>query len=328
MAEMTKIQWCDHTFNPWIGCTKVSPGCANCYAEVSTPSRAFGVKWGTGQPRRRTGGGYWKDPLNWNRKGGLEDGKRHRVFCASLADWLDDEVPIEWLQDLLKLVYDTPNLDWLLLTKRPENFFRRITEVQTRRGGVIDTAKGSPEMAEFATWLECWRVNAERPGNVWVGTTTEDQKRANERIRNLIEIPARVRFLSVEPMLEEIDLGLVEDGRESDDERSWPKPTESGCEIDWVIVGGESGRGARPCAVEWIEGIVKDCQAAGVACFVKQLGSHVTTTNANLQEWDDRTEIMAQGEGFAQGRVMLKHPKGGESTEWPENLRVRQFPRQ
>src|SRR4051812_45686261 len=132
MGEQTQIQWCDHTFNPWIGCTKVSPGCANCYAEVSTRARVLRHRgqetWGKGAQRSRTSESNWKEPLRWNKAAGqsydswkfalqtaasefdgVEQYARPRVFCASLSDWLDDEVPIEWLADLLKLIHDTPH---------------------------------------------------------------------------------------------------------------------------------------------------------------------------------------------------------------------------
>src|SRR5438309_1214907 len=117
MGENTSIAWCNHTFNPWEGCTKVSAGCAHCYAE--TRNHRFGAdNWGKGKPRRRTSDANWKLPYKWNAQA-EKHGTRLRVFCASLADWLDDEVPVEWLANLLKLIHQTPNLEWLMLTKRP-----------------------------------------------------------------------------------------------------------------------------------------------------------------------------------------------------------------
>ncbi len=333
MSEKTKIQWTDHTFNPWIGCAKVSPGCANCYAEVSTPSRAFGVKWGTGQPRKRTSASNWKEPVRWNKSAicalceepvtgearylhrhgtVIPAMRRPRVFCASLSDWLDDEVPIEWLADLLKLIHDTPHLDSQLLTKRPENFRRRLHQV-------CHEAK-----SELAVR---WHMLQEAPSNVWIGTTVEDQERAEERIPALLKIPARVRFLSVEPLLGEVNLDLVEDGRESEDERSWAKPTERGCGIDWVIVGGESGNKARLCNVEWIRSVVHQCQAAGVACFVKQLGAHPATRFHLSPDKDGWPEHVGFSLPVADERIVkLEHPKGGDMEEWPEDLRVREHP--
>lgn len=328
MAEETKIQWCDHTFNPWIGCAKVSPGCANCYAEVSTPSRAFGVKWGRGQPRKRTSSGNWKEPIKWNRDaerrrvmelhsvgaGEVHSFQRPRVFCASLADWLDDEVPVEWLADLLKLIHDTPNLDWLLLTKRPGNFFARLKAAWNATVCEHDS---------FDRWITDWGKRGIAPANVWIGTTVEDQQRADERIPELLKIPARVRFLSVEPLLGDVDLsfGIRQHCNRSD----------CSChKIHWVIVGGESGSKARPCNVEWIRGVVRQCQAAGVACFVKQLGARPMETlcegfNVRGMLCGGR-EVEAENRVTATAELKFEHPKGGDMAEWPEDLRVREFP--
>lgn len=328
MAEETKIQWCDHTFNPWIGCAKVSPGCANCYAEVSTPSRARGIKWGKGQPRQRTSAGNWREPLRWNRQaekrrvlelhsvgaGEVHNFQRPRVFCASLADWLDDEVPIEWLADLLKLIHDTPNLDWLLLTKRPENFAHRLHKV-------CHEAKN-----ELAVR---WHMLREAPANVWIGTTVEDQQRADERIPALLRIPARVRFLSVEPLLGAVDFDVAS--------LVAAKQRTERCFADWVIVGGESGAKARPCNVEWIRGVVRQCQAAGVPCFVKQLGAQPRgwcRHFLNLEGHDAEDDPAHYCDAYEASDttnpcsrcVFLEHPKGGDPAEWPVDLRVREFP--
>lgn len=194
MAENSAISWTDHTFNPWMGCTKVSEGCKNCYAERDFDKRRHLVEWGPGKPRVRTSEANWKKPLAWNRKA-EKDGVRPRVFCASLADWLDPEVPVAWLADLLVLIEDTPNLDWLLLTKRPELWRDQI--------GRVVVIHGSPYLigSEIASrWL-----NNEAPSNVWIGTTVENQKNAG-RIPHLLSIPARVRFLSCEPLLGPLDV--------------------------------------------------------------------------------------------------------------------------
>lgn len=323
MSEQTKIEWATHTFNPWIGCTKVSPGCLNCYAENTTRARVLRSRgqeiWGKGNKRVRTSASYWKDPLKWSRESRQpiavnwsqtddlgEPAKlfppRPRIF-PSLCDWLDDEVPIEWLADFLKLIHDTPHLDWLLLTKRPENFQRRV-------GSLLST------MFMRDDWRLLW-LEGQPPANVWLGTSVEDQQRADDRIPELLRIPAAVRFLSVEPLLGPVDLRLVELLQDA---------SEGSPMIHWVIIGGESGTGARPCHVELIRDLVLQCQAAGVACFVKQLGSHPFTHNANMEDWPDHITITAEGEGFASGRPNLSHPKGGDPAEWPEHLRVREFP--
>jgi protein gp37 len=321
MSEQTKIEWATSSWNPWLGCTKVSPGCANCYAEISTPVRAARGQgnelWGKGNPRRRTSASYWNDPLKWNRQcepdrvsGEAsevalfpESRNRPRIF-PSLCDWLDDEVPIEWLADFLRLIHDTPHLDWLLLTKRPENFERRLGSIKM---GDADVESG------FAAWCLEWALvggelvggphdgyEPQPPPNVWLGISVEDQKRADERIPALLKIPARVRFLSVEPMLGPVQLKGFR--------------TQAGTPplLHWVIVGGESGPKARMCNPEWIRSVLKQCQAAGVACFVKQLGA---TTG---QTWS-----VSPGMGHP---LPIRHPKGGDPSEWPEDLRVREFP--
>ena len=230
----TKIEWTatrradgtvtpGFTFNPWIGCTKVSPGCEHCYAE-SWDRRFGGDHWGKGKPRRRTSEANWRKPLKWNKAaacmcaqamfgnvGHHNDcpqaaGNRPRVFCASLADWLDPEVPIEWLADLLVLIQSTPNITWMMLTKRPEMWRSRMEWALTLLGEFNGLHWGHFE------WMRRWMYKNDPPPNVWIGTTVEDQKRADERVPHLLRIPARVRFLSAEPLLGPIDLGkwLVE----------------------------------------------------------------------------------------------------------------------
>jgi protein gp37 len=172
MGASSKIEWTDHTFNPWIGCTKVSPGCDHCYAEAQNAFRGW-TEWGP-HPRRRTSPANWKRPLRWeaNAKSFLRShGRRQRVFCASLADWLDNKVPRAWRNDLLDLIDATPGLDWLLLTKRSQN-----------------AAKLVP-----ADWFG--------RANVWLGTTAEDAIRYQQRWPLLAKIPAAVRFVSYEPAI-------------------------------------------------------------------------------------------------------------------------------
>jgi protein gp37 len=167
MGEVTKIEWTDHTFNPWIGCQKVSPGCDHCYAEAMMDHRYGRVRWGPRGARSRTSEGNWRQPLKWARQA---CGHRPRVFCASLADVFDNKVPKEWRGDLWELIRKTPELDWMLLTKRPENIRRMLPN-------------GWP-----------W-------DHVWLGTTTEDQRHYDQRWRILSDIPAAIRFISYEPAL-------------------------------------------------------------------------------------------------------------------------------
>lgn len=168
MAENSKIEWTDHTFNPWIGCQKVSPGCDHCYAE--TLSNRYGwVQWGPHGERKRTSEANWRKPIQWN-KAAQGTGKRPRVFCSSLADVFDNQVPREWRDDLFDLIAWTQELDWLLLTKRPENI-----------------AKMAPQGGFWP--------------NVWLGTTCEDQENYDRRWPILHAVPARVHFISYEPAI-------------------------------------------------------------------------------------------------------------------------------
>lgn len=265
------IEWTDHTFNPWEGCTKVSPGCLHCYAEARNVRFAGGANWGKGAPRRRTSIQNWHQPRSWNRlqetSGAVHHGAaRPRVFCASLADWLDDEVPIEWLADLLRLIHETPNLDWLLLSKRPQNWDKRVGAACSRMSPLGPYAATKRWLFEWLGGLE--RENHRTPSNVWIGTTVEDQARADERIPILCGIPARVRFLSCEPLLEDVLLGL----RGILPNTIAPTYTPVYERIHWVIAGGESGRGARPMLPQWARSLRDQCAEEDVAFHFKQWG--------------------------------------------------------
>lgn len=327
----TAIQWCHHTFNAWIGCTKVSPGCKNCYAEAL--DRRWGnARWGKGAARERTSATYWRGPLSWNARA-AKAGERHRVFCASLADVFDTEVNPQWRVELLHLILNkTPHLDWLLLTKRPENILPLLEQVwMANQTGTTD---------EVRAWLD-----GTPPKNVWLGTTVEDQQRARERIPQLLQVPAAVHFLSCEPLLERVDLRpylslpsrvVVPD--------SVPVKYMRIPHIDWVIVGGESGPGARPFNAGWARHVVAQCRAERTAVFVKQLGANVRTRNDDLLTSDyaengwflsnhDRLEVEENLGGYrddyqgAEVRIRLKDRAGGDPAEWPNDLRVREFPR-
>jgi protein gp37 len=256
MSAQTKIEWCDATFNPWIGCTKVSPGCTNCYAEGESKRRGW-AQWGKGKERHRTSANYWKQPLAWDKRAEARDQRsaaRPRIFCGSLCDWLDDEVPIEWLADLLALIHATPNLDWLLLTKRPENWNARIHDAfrDDRTGGDLD-------------YLSLW-LDGDPVQNVWFGVSVEDQTRADERIPLLLQIPAKIRFLSCEPLL-----GRVNYLQSCFDAGNHLHPYgKSG--IDWLICGGESGHGARPMHPDWTRLLRDECRADHIPFFFKQRG--------------------------------------------------------
>lgn len=208
MGENTLIEWADHTYNHWMGCTKVqlkdgsiSEECRHCYAEDMMDKRFNKVKWGKGQPRVLTSEKNRNLPYRWQREA-VASGTRPRVFCSSLSDVFDAEIPIEWLADLLQIIEDTPNLDWLILTKRPENIMGDPFEFDDDPGrlkAVIDLDGPGKKIAEM--W---W--NGAPPKNVWLGTTAGTNKSAQERIPELIKVPAYVRFLSIEPLLDYIVL--------------------------------------------------------------------------------------------------------------------------
>jgi protein gp37 len=259
MAENTAIEWCDHTFNPWIGCTKVSPGCDNCYAERREDKRLHRVQWGPGQPRQRTKN--WGDPVKWNKQHEAffaVHGRRQRVFCASLADVFDNEVPAEWRADLFALIDGTPHLDWLLLTKRIGNAKAMLDAVST---ALALRETGAP-----------WPP---RP-NVWLGATVVSQAEADRDIPKLLAVPARVHFLSLEPLLGPINLLSQSDTLCRCDgcmSMARNNPEAPGLQrIDWVICGGESGPGARPMHPDWARSLRDQCAAAGVPFLFKQWG--------------------------------------------------------
>jgi protein gp37 len=298
MASNSKIEWTTHTFNPWIGCTEVSPGCAHCYARDMMERRYHRVQWGAGQPRSRTTADYWKQPARWQRQAQVS-GQRDRVFCASLADWLDNEVPIDWLADLLTLISATPQLDWLLLTKRLEHWSDRLHDV-------VRLAHDSAIIA--STWLD-----GKAPANVWLGTTVEGQKQANDRIPLLLEIPTTLRFLSCEPLLENLSLepwlsantpnSGLSNGNTFDKAHGLNK-------IDWIICGGESGKEARTFDLQWARSLRSQCQAASVSFFFKQTGAHAI----------DSSQLHPV-------QRSLKDPKGGKITELSVDLQVREIPK-
>lgn len=238
MSEQTNIEWCDSTFNPWTGCTKVSPGCDNCYAE-GWAKRSGTVHWGPHAERRRTSVANWKQPLRWEREHeafAAQHGRRRRVFCASLADVFDNAVPAQWRLDLFRLIADTPHLDWLLVTKRIGNVAGMLAELATASGG------GSAPMP-----------------NIWLGITVVNQTEADRDIPKLLHVPAVVRFLSCEPLIGPLDLGR-------EHRTTWLHL------LDWVIVGGESGPKARPMHPQWPRDLRDQCAAAGTAFLFKQWG--------------------------------------------------------
>jgi len=242
MAENSKIEWCHHTHNFWVGCAKVSPACVFCYAEGWAKRTGHPELW-QGQ-RRRTTALNWRQPLKWDRQAAAA-GEPVRVFANSLADFFDNQVPVEWRDDAWALIRATPNLTWMLLTKRPQNIAEMLPP---------DWSGGYP--------------------NVWLGITVENQEEANRRIPYLINSPARRRFLSCEPLLGPVDLTwvcLVPDGKVLPGVHF---DALQGRRIDLVIAGGESGPSARPMHPAWVRSLRDQCMAAGKPFFFKQWGEY------------------------------------------------------
>lgn len=307
MGRESDIAWTHATFNPWEGCEKVSEGCAHCYAEQRNQRFHGGENWGgAATPRLLRSEAYWREPQKWNALAERE-GARWRVFCASLADVFEDRADLAGPRDrLFGVIEQTPALDWLLLTKRPQHMRSMLP----------------------AAWLRAPRAN------VWLGTTAENQRRADERIPELLATPAAVRFVSAEPLLEDVDLTrwLPKDrlpvnsvGACADCGHDGPGPGHacSAPAISWVIIGGESeersGPAARSFHLDWGRKVVQDCASAGVSCFVKQMGSSPVDRELIPSWWTGATDRL--------GAPRFQHPKGADPAEWPEELRVRQFPR-
>lgn len=278
MGKETGISWTHHTFNPWWGCVRVSAGCQACYAQAFD-KRVGGANWGVNAPRRFFGEKYWQEPLKWNRAAEKE-GQRKRVFCASMADVFeilpsghpDIKRMAEAREKLWDTIQQTPWLDWQLLTKRPENI-----------AGMLP--------ADWGAGYE----------NVWLGTTIENQYAADKRIPILLQVPAAVRFLSIEPMLSAVDLSQWLKPERDMDGAYWNLSNNAYHYGDpdyslWAIYGCESGPHRRPCELDWIRDGVAQCRTAGVAPFVKQ--------------------------------VKINGKVSKDMSEWPADLQVQEFPAQ
>jgi len=271
MSEQTKIQWTSASWNPWHGCRKVSDGCKFCYMYRDKsrygqdPTKVVRSKTTFNQPLKMT--------------------EPSLIFTCSWSDWFIEDAD-EWRGEAWRIIKDTPHHTYQILTKRPENILKRLPD---------DWNKGYE--------------------NVWLGVSVENQKTADERIPLILNVPARIRFLSCEPLLEEITLeDFLPYCFAHGIKRVWDfclKSAHYGDEFvkpDWIIIGGESGNHQgkfqfRPCEIEWIENIVRQCKSAGVPVFVKQLGTYLSD------------------------KMNLKDSHGGDISEFPEHLQIREFPK-
>lgn len=265
MSENSPIEWTEHTFNPWWGCAKVSPACDFCYAERDAHRYQPHVTyWGVDAPRRAFGLKHWNEPIRWNARAKME-GKPARVFCASMADVFDKNAPEGARESLWALIRGTPWLRWLLLTKRIGNAPSMLPP---------DWDRGYP--------------------NVWLGISVVTQKEVDRDVPKLLDIPAYVRFLSCEPLLEAVDLyrsgfSFLSGGR-------------TYAQVNWVIAGGESGPSARPMSVKWVRQIRDQCSNQGVPFLFKQWGEWVPPDQVPESSWSPHHD-------YVEGEYMMRPGK-------------------
>lgn len=375
----TKIQLTDDTWNPVSGCTRIAEGCRNCYAERLTATRLRQHPRYKGLAVMQPGGPRWsgevrthpevlREPLRWR--------KPKKVFVCDMSDLFHESVPFDFVDQVFVVMALCPHITFQVLTKRPhimalyfdhlDDEFDRRKRLSVAVGSLLDGpwihADGKryrPRIEQFINDLyagEAHELGDREPveipwplPNVWLGTSIATQKEADANIPHLLKCPAAVRFLSIEPLIEPVNLWLVTKRfRRSDnkfgcdhccngdrcddpthhDRRSCPfcRCTGSARIVDWVITGGESGPTGRPCNIAHLRSIVQQCQAAGVACFVKQLGRVPLCNDADRESHEDGTLFI---EGIRRNEWIMKlgDPKGGDPAEWPEDLRVREFPK-
>lgn len=327
---MTAIEWTDATWNPTRGCSRVSPGCDNCYAmsEARRHDHPGGAYEGLTRVRKKDGKVDWSgrvrsveakllEPLRWK--------KPHLVFVDSMSDLFHEQLSDDQIDRVFAVMALARRHTFQVLTKRAGRLPRYFAVDREQRIGAaalrIARSVGIDWDYEWRKWdRETDAGSRPRPPrwplpNVWLGVSVEDQERAEERIPHLLATPAAVRFVSAEPLLGPLDLSIYLYRGVTE-----AKPGDADYDaLNWVIVGGENG--PRQCAVEWIRGVVRQCRAAGVACFVKQLGARYVDA--------------VQGVGGARAHPdplvvphirRLRHRKGGDPAEWPKDLRVRQWP--
>ena len=313
MGENSKIEWCDHTFNPAIGCMKVSDGCKFCYAEAEQDKRFGRAEWGPKTRRVRTSPDNWRKPDTWNRKA-KADGVIRSVFCASLSDVGEDHPDwVEPRRDLVAMIERTPNLRWLLLTKRIESFMSVMQNAMT---------------VNVEDWF------ASMGDRVWVGTSIENQDAANERIPEILKMPKWItKFLSMEPLLGPVNSYVTSTFEGFDVVTDYLRGTISidgqahvPCnKVNWVIVGGESGTHARPMHPDWVRSIRNECVDAGTPFLFKQWGELAYSGTDNrmpdyVSDWVliDKSGTLAAFPDGATMRRVGKHNSGRllDGQEW------------
>lgn len=299
----TNIQWCDETINPIVGCSRISPGCQKCYAATAAQSARL-QRFPQYQAVSKWDGSVefvesqLLKPLSWK--------KPKRIFVCSMSDLFHENVPDEWIDKVMAVIALSSQHTFQVLTKRPhraKEYFSQTDLPNRWYQSAIDFLWQAVEK-DFGGLINLQTYFMNRPyplPNLWLGTTVENQDLANQRIPILLEIPAVVRWLSLEPLLGDIKLDFT---NYVDD---WNTSVDIGChKVSWVVVGGESGRNARPCAIGWLTSVVQQCHSANIPVFVKQLGSNCVVLPGLSFGYSDR--------------------KGGDIAEFPPHLQIRQFP--
>ena len=311
MGDNSAISWTDATWNPVRGCSRVSPGCGGpgdgggCYAEIMAARFSGPGMWGEGFAHMVGGDHRWTGkvemidhmlnlPLRWRRP--------RKIFVNSTSDLFHEKLPNEAIDRVFAVMALAPQHTFQILTKRAErmhNYIKRLSRQDSYGSlprNIIATAERHG--ISYEGTMAFWPLR-----NIWLGVSVEDQERADERIPALLATPAAVRFISAEPLLEAVDFSAFLQGST----------------LNLIIVGGESGAGARPFDIDWARQILRQCRMADVACFIKQLGSHPIQQNLEYVE-GQAVEVSSRD-------VPLRDKKGADPAEWPEDLRVQQFPK-
>lgn len=362
MSSGTKIQWTDFTWNPVTGCTRASAGCDNCYAvKQSHRNGAMGqAKYAGLTVLNKAGDRHFNGivrthddaltiPLKWQRRAKrfiAKHGRRMRVFVNSMSDLYHKDVPLDFIDRVKAVEALCPDIDFLELTKRPQRMAEYLASTSKMKIGdsvrcdiawnmtsIGFDARLSGDYADQAGQLDCgnlWPLP-----NVWLGTSCENQQAADERIPHLLRCPAAVRFLSCEPLLGPINLtvkyaniGAIHNMNPLRGYGGWGDLDRDKYKVHWVIAGGESGPNSRPCQLDWIRSIVQQCKAAGTACFVKQLGAKPVQFGECDCGRVEHGRCHQSCPSINPQPIKLSNKKGGDPSEWPADLRVREFPAQ
>jgi protein gp37 len=340
----TDIEWATDVWNPLVGCTRVSPGCQHCYAERQAfRAAAMGIARYEGLTKKVGGEIRWTGevrlvesaldlPLRWRRP--------RRIFVNSMSDLFHEKVSDDWLDKIFAVMALAPQHTYQILTKRPERmraYFAAVPEDDVgwtpgarAKWGIADALSDAERWLRDSFTEEQWSQIENGADlmlplpHVWLGVSVEDQATADERIPLLLQTPATVLWVSYEPALGPIDFQrwLSYGGKGFGLHDDW----NAGPLIDWIVVGGESGPGARPFDLAWARATIAQCKAAGVSVFVKQLGAVPVGSVLYEAAWPAHVRVGWSGDGMGSYRVTLRDRKGGDPAEWPEDLRVREYP--